>query len=813
MESSASFGDWLRRRRKALDLTQDTLAEQVGCSVGLIRKIEGDERRPSRQVAELLANVLQITPNEREKFIQVARAQLRTQRLESIDPPQDALPATATPQTNAPAQAPSVQPNTAQATPTQSFNLPIPPTPLIGRERELATLQQLLANPECRLLTLVGPGGMGTTRLALAVATSQQPRFAQGAVFVALAGLNSSEFIAPTLANALGLVFAGSTEPQSQLLNHLREKQLLLVLDNLEHLLAGVDLLTELLVSCAGLKLLVTSRERLNLQGEWVFDLQGLALPVDTPSEQSAQSSAMRLFLASAQRSHASFALTEKNLRAIVQICRLVEGMPLAIELAAAWVPVLSCQEIAQEIERTIDFLAVSHRDMPARHRSLRATFDYSWKLLTPDEQQVLARLTIFRGGFRRDAAMQIAGASLHSLSVLVQKSLLHRLDSGRYDLHELVRQYAKLQLAGENGDAARFANERVVYQLGQTHARYYLGLVERLAALLYGPEQQTVLQELKEEQDNLRLAFAWVLTADISERTQQVEIMLHVAGQLARFWHGHALREGRHWLEQGLASELTLNPRINPRVRAHALAVVAWLARTQGDFAQTDQLLTESLEIYRQIEDAAGEASTLDTLGDVALARGHSEQAQKFYQESLALFRVTDNQRRIPLSLCSLGDALFAQGDFSQATGYYRESLALSQPAGDERGCALALYGLGICAVEQAEVGDAIARLHQALTLFTKLGNQVDMVLCLANLALVATLHQQAEPSLCLWAAAEQQAKLLQISLPASLQNRWNGHLAHIRGQMDERSFSNNWQRGQAMALEEAAAYALSLM
>ena len=306
MEAEVSFGAWIIQQRKALDLTRKELAGQVGYSVSALRKIESDERRPSRQLAELLADCLQVPLEQRSTFVQVARGQLRVERLVT------AVGTTAT----------GLVPGDGQL--RLASSLPRPPTPLIGREPELEALARLLRDRQCRLLTLVGPGGIGKTRLAIEVASQHQDFFPDGACFVSLASLNSSAFLVPAIADALGFAFQGQVEPRIQLLNYLGAKRTLLMLDNVEHLLEGVGLFAEIVERAPGVKLLVTSRERLNLQGEWVFEIQGLPVPPADQAVHSEEYSSVALFVQSARRVQAGFELRAEEGPWVVRICQMV---------------------------------------------------------------------------------------------------------------------------------------------------------------------------------------------------------------------------------------------------------------------------------------------------------------------------------------------------------------------------------------------------------------------------------------------------------------------------------------------------------
>lgn len=752
MENSTSFGDWLRRRRKALDLTQDALAVKVGCSVGLIRKLESDERRPSRQVAELLADGLQIPANERARFIQVARAQGQS------EPVADS---TGTP--SAGSQPLSTEPDAPQLRPlmpsqqkrpetgVSQYTLPTPSTPLIGRDREVGELQHLLANPACRLLTVVGPGGMGKTRLALAAA-HQQAAVGQGVAFVALAALTAPAFIVPAIANALGFAFAGASEPKRQLLNYLRAQQLLLVLDNIEHLLEGVELLSELLTHAPALKLLVTSRERLNLQGEWVFDLQGLPVPPGEQSAHLAGYSAAALFLAGAQRVQPGFVVTAQNSAAIAQICRLVEGMPLGLELAAAWMHVLSCQEIAQEIERNLDFLAVSRRDTPERHRSLRATLDHSWKLLTAVEQRALRQLAVFLGGFTREAAVAVAGAALPLLAGLVAKSLVRRSDQRRYDIHELVRQYAAWHL---QQDAAEEQATR------DRHAAWYLAPLAQREAALQSGAQRAVCDQLTVELDNLRLAWAWA-----ADRGQLA--LLHQA--------------------------------------APALWYYYWLRLLAEEADAVFQRATASIQ-RQVVTDEAMRALHEVTLGDL-LARwawfrhrlGHTTAARTLLNQGIALLRRHDDHHALVAALLLLGTLELFQGA-SAAVGQqiFQECLDLSLPRSQPFQIAMSYSGLGWLAREQGAYAKAQHLLEQALAFYQQAGDPRYIAFMLTHLSRT----MQAVGN---YAAAEQ---LLQESLQLVLQNDDRAMLAEVQEVLGQVAYATrDWSQAQQHFTQALALY-----
>ncbi|HZG67714.1 MAG TPA: AAA family ATPase, partial [Herpetosiphonaceae bacterium] len=430
---------------------------------------------------------------------------------------------------------------------SQTHHLPVALTPFVGREGETAQLIAQLGDPACRLVTIMGPGGAGKTRLALEVAQRLLPTnnhsspFAMGVYFVPLGALASDEhldgLLATAIAGAMGMPLSGPDAPVVQLCHYLREKAVLLVLDNFEHLQGGASFVVTLLQAAGHVKILTTSRERLNVRGEYVLLLNGLSYPAapDRPASLD-EHSAVQLFVRTAQAVDPDFAPTDESLPAITRICRLLDGLPLGIELAAPWTRLLSCAEIADEIERNLDFLAPAPHDLPARQQSLRAVFASSWSLLTAAEQQLLGRLAIFRGSFSREAAAAVAGASLPVLAALVDKSLVRRLTTGsdgaaRYELSHVVRRYAAEQPAA--GDATISARH---------HAAYYLALLYDLTTNLRGPRQQDALRVISFEIDEIRAAWRWAATAgDTMAITRAADSLFHFYDMRSWFAEGAA--------------------------------------------------------------------------------------------------------------------------------------------------------------------------------------------------------------------------------------------------------------------------------
>ncbi|MCI0476824.1 MAG: NB-ARC domain-containing protein, partial [Anaerolineales bacterium] len=418
---------------------------------------------------------------------------------------------------------------------TPRHNLPPLPTAFVGRAEELTEAIKLLNDPNCRLLTITGPGGIGKTRLALQIAAQQVESCLEGVCFVPLVGVSSPDLIVPAIADALGFSFSGAQPPRVQLYNYLRRKEMLLILDSCEHLLDGAELFGEILEHAPEVKLLVTSRARLNLRWEWRFEVEGLAYPKDESRKMKDENSsfilppssfedydAVQLFQQTARHADRRFALSAAEQPAVARICQMVEGMPLAIELAAASIGTRACAEIAREIEHGLSFLQTDLRDVPARHRSAQAAFEYSWRLLTPAEQRAFIAFSVFRRGGALEAAHHVTDAAPSVLDALVSKSLLRFLPTERYEMHELLRQYAAERLAAlpEQETAAR-----------DKHCAHYAAFLQQREDALFGADAARVQTEVRAEMDNIRAAWDWAVTH------ARVEEIARGLNGLARFF------------------------------------------------------------------------------------------------------------------------------------------------------------------------------------------------------------------------------------------------------------------------------------
>jgi predicted ATPase/DNA-binding SARP family transcriptional activator/pimeloyl-ACP methyl ester carboxylesterase len=655
-------------------------------------------------------------------------------------------------------------------------NLPAPATPFIGREKELADIRALIVeDPACRLLTLVGPGGIGKTRLALVTAAESLDTFRDGATLVALATVGTADFIVSTLAAALDFNLAGATTPQDQVLNYLRDKQLLLIFDNFEHVLSGVGLLADILLAAPQVKIVATSRERLNLQGEWIYEVPGMTfpraddLPQDNRNLMLETYSAVRLFVQRARQTVASFTPKPADITAIVQICQLVEGSPLAIELAAAWVNVLDCAAIAAEVRRGQEILTTQQRDIPEHHRSMQVVFDRTWERLTNDERLVFSRLSVFRGGFQRAAAQDVAEASLGILAALVNKSLLRWDQAGHYQVHELLRQYAAGQLA-RSAEDERFSYDR--------HCRYYGALLEDGFERYRDGQQMEATHHIEAEFGNILAAWSWAITRRRSDFIQQA---------IGPLWFFYEIRsrylEGAERLKQALEF-LTAQPRTEAieHAEVHTQVCLAWLHIRLGQLAEAEKCLTEASAAYERLgippvvgvatdprvalgilASIRGDYDTMIELGEAAmrlseqydhrwnlpfayylltratLAQGNYERAQRYARQASTAAQESKNRWFLAYCLIELGNVALAQDQFAQAKEHYQASYVIRQEFADREGMALALNRLGTATLRQQSYTEARSLYQQSLDLYRELNDKGGLASTINGLGFVA--------------------------------------------------------------------------
>jgi predicted ATPase/class 3 adenylate cyclase/DNA-binding NarL/FixJ family response regulator len=699
-------------------------------------------------------------------------------------------------------------------------NLPAQPTPLIGREQEVAAAAAMLRRPGTRLLTLSGAGGIGKTRLALQVAAELLDDFADGVYFVALASISDPAFVPTAIAQALDIREAGSPALAELLAGYLRDKQLLLLLDNFEHLPKASVVVAELLEVAPRLKVLITSRMRLHLYGEHEYVVPSLTLPDPrhVPSlERLTHYEAVRLFIERAQAAKADFVVTNENAPAVAEICMRLDGLPLAIELAAARVKLLSPAMLLVRLTNRLALLTGGARNLPARQQTLRRTIDWSHDLLDRHEQVLFARLGVFVGGCTVEAASAVCNAAgdlpldiFDGLASLADKSLLRQGarndDELRFVMLETIREYAREQLVARGEDAV----------LQQHHAAYYLALAEAAVPELQGAQQATWLARLDAEHDNLRAALAWLL------EQQAVERSLRLAGALVPFWHirGH-LSEGRRWLEAALAlagsgagtrmAKAAPQPGTGHRAAlARVLHGAGLLAHMQGDYLAARALYEESLALRRELGDRYGIASALNNLGIVAHYQGDYATARALHEESLALVREVGDTSGIAASLSNLGNIAFEQGDYVTARALREEGLTLMREVGDTSGIAADLGSLAEITLEQGDYVTARALYEESLTLLRGLGNTWGIAASLEGFAAVSSVQGHAEQALRLAAAAAALRQAISAPLSPAEQAQLERWLVLARQALSETTRTAAWEAGRAMTLEQAIASAL---
>jgi predicted ATPase/class 3 adenylate cyclase len=737
-------------------------------------------------------------------------------------------------------------------------NLPLQVTPLLGRDQDVRSVGGLLLREGVRLVTLTGPGGTGKTRLGLQVAADLLDRFDDGVFFVELAPIADPTLVPSVIAQALGVRDVGGRPVLDAIVDYLHGRRLLLLLDNFEQVLTAATVVTELLRACPGLRVLVTSRAPLLIGGEHEYPVPPLALPdagQSVTAGRLSQYAAVALFVERAVAVKPDFALTEANAPAVAEICMRLDGLPLAIELAAARTRLLSPEAMLPRLGHGLALLTGGRRDVPARQQTLRNAIAWSYDLLSEDEQRLFRRLGVFVGGFTLESADEVASSELRAASNTDLHSQLANHDSILDGLESLVAKNLVKQQSGPEGDP-RFTMLETIREyaleqleasgeaaaLRRRHGRYFLVLAERAEPHFLDEEAETWLDLLQREHDNLRAALAWSL-----DGPGEVEVGVRVAGALSRFWQLHShLNEGLHWYELALASGDAEPLALRPKV----LRGAAWLAHNQGDHGRAETMFREAATLSRDRGDRYGIAMAAGDLGVIMEQHGEYEAATELLAESLALYWEIGDVQGVAARLRGLGSIACAQGDFARATPLLEESLAMCRELGGVFSTGLALGALGLAALYQRRVDQAqtsfeeslvlfrqlkhvygiawslnylgrlghlrgedrqaIAQLSESLQMRRDLADKAGIAGCLEGLAPVALARSEPERAARLFGAASMLREAIAAPLAPAERAIAVADLEDVRAVLGEEAFGSAWAEGQAMTLEQAVAYAL---
>lgn len=806
METKQSFGQWVKQRRKALDMTQHALAQRIGCALSTIQKIEIDARQPSYQMAELLAEHLELASDERAPFLHLARHQTNatTPVLPVIPPPH-----------------------------VPSHNLPTPLTALVGREWEVVTVRASLLRPEVRLLTITGPPGIGKTRLSLQVATELQTSFADGVYFVALAPISDATFVVATIVRALGIKDAGHQPPPALLKAYLSHKQLLLVLDNFEHVLLAAPLIAELLEAAPYLKVLVTSRALLHLYGEHEFVTPLLTLPDLnhlSALDNLTRYAAVDLFVQRARAAKLDFAMTSENAPLVAELCVHLEGLPLAIELAAARSKMLTPEALLARLAQPagahgaqLRLLVGNARNLSPRQQTLRNAIAWSYDLLNPTEQRIFRALGVFAGDCPLDALQTMVSTDLATDSQRFMSQLAHQPHRSEpwllNTVQALVNQNLVIQLVDDDGAPCftllemmrEYALEQLEQQgeaelVGRAHAAYFFGLAGSFVTAYREQNAMEILRALEVEVDNLRVALRWAQANDLELALQLISFMITFWCALPRY-----LSEGRHWLEATLPR---IKPEYTPRY-ADILGALGFITWQQGDFTQAQTWLEESIALYRQLQEQhkLGKALqflalTLGWQGDYAAARTPAE-------ESIAIFRGLGEPGPLAEALGALGNVMCGNGDYTTARQRHEECLLLYRQLDDTWGISLGLLGLSEGYFAQGDDRRTRACLEEALQNYRALEETWFVAQTLLSLGKVVWRQGDKPQATALW------AENIQVSRTVGAKEYLSGSLLMLGWAAQEQGdpqqakalFTESLVIYQVMEHKTGAAYALSAL
>ncbi len=802
------FGELLRRRRRAAGLTQEELAARAGLSARGIADLErGVRRTPRRDTVTLLARALGAGPEDEAAFFAAARGGASAV---PAPPPVDGEPAMGDErhQGAAPGRTP--------------HNLPAQPTRLLGRDEAVRAVVALARRPDVRLVTLTGSGGIGKTRLAIQAASELLDDFPDGVWFVRLSRLSDPNLVIPTIAETLGLKEVGGQSIAETLRLHLRERRVSLVLDNCEHVAAAAPSVAELLEACPSLAVLATSRMALRLRGEHEYLVTPLGFPPAASAPELARAPerlmaypAAALFVERARAVRPDFALTAANAPAVAEICAWLDGLPLAIELAAVRVKLLPPSALLARLEHSLGFLVGGARDLAERQQAMRSTIAWSEHLLSAGERTLFRRLGVFAGGGALEAieavcaapegAGALEGDVLEGVGALVDQSLVQQREEGgepRFGMLRVIREYA-LERLEESGEAEA---------LRRAHAAFALALAERAEPELTGPEAGAWLDRLEREHDNLRGALGWAL-----ERGE-VELGLRLVAAVFRFWmvRGH-LREGRVWAERLLAlgREGADAARAAPgagweSIRARALRAAGVLALYQGDEAAAESWLEQAAALGREAGDPRTVANALNSLGVVALGQGAPARAEACLEDGLALMREAGARRDVASVLTNLGIALYMKEDMERAADAFAEALAVSREVGDRDLIATSLANLSSVALRQREVARADALGREALALYRELGDPRRCAVGLEGVAGAAGMAGRGARAARLLGAAAALRETLGAPQPPQEREETEQAVAGARAALGETAWAAAVAAGQKLTLEQAIAEAL---
>lgn len=821
VNESVPFYEWLKKRRKALDFTLHGLAQELACSPNTLRKYESGERRPSKQLAERLAYLLKIEAEELPHFINYAR-------IGSIDAPIASL---------VPPPLKAVQ---------KLFQHTRPLTQLIGRAELLNEVRDLLIDDQKRLISLCGPGGVGKTRLAQELLYQLRDDFADGALFVGLSELREPIAALTHIAQQLGLEVEQNDSVELELCTALSKRHILLVLDNLEQIEEFGASLLPILTECPQVWIVTTSRAPLLLQSEQVVLVPPLALPDESAPlqlEQFSRVATIALFLEHARRVNARFALTKRNAQTIAAICRRLDGLPLAIELAANRLRVLSPAQLLKELERSLSLLASSAADLPPRHRTMRSTIAWSCDLLEPEAKQLFIGLAVFTGGATFDMIKTVCPESdqldsmglLDQLQFLTEQNLIRANDDDeevRFSMLTVIQEYASELLAASG-------RER---ELRIRHAQWCLDFASHAVSMIEDADQQVWIHRLKVEHINFQSALDWLLCSD----TTLLEMGAKLVWHLQRFWYtcGY-LAEGMHWvqlylqqadsLSENLLTDLLYRAAVlaneyrqsaqaevwaeqslmlarkqaRPAAIAAALPILSSIRQQRGELVEAEALASESVAIFRELGDKAGLSDALDRLAQCAYFRGDLARSISLHEEVVALRRGLDNRWLIAASLNNLGFSIHEQGDSERALPFLYEAVALVEALGNSLMHARMQVNLGSVQFKLGNRAAAAASFSQGLRIIWKHKDLFTLAWLLREVAIMLTdslpIH-----ALQFMSKAETLSKLHQAEVPQFDQERFQATIDLLRSSLSQEIFLLAWHGGEQQELFDLVSQAI---